>query len=200
MQIKKNTADIAEVREEVQGIEFQMKMDQEKVKELESALKRKDAELRDKIQEGERYSRRWNLRLANLPERQSEDVRHEVMALLAQIAPNEERKLGFLVDTIHRVGRPREDGSIRPVIIQFNMRTFRDKIWKDSRNHDVMKKRNLRFAEDLTRYERECRDKLWPMVEQARKDNKKTRWQGSVVFIDDTKFTADDVEGNVETT
>lgn len=193
-QINKNTADINEVKEEVNEIGFQMEENEKKVEKLEETLKQKETELRGKIEEGERYNRRWNLRLVNLPEREYEDVREEVMKILAQIAPNEKSKLGFLVDTVHRVGRPREDKSSRPVIIQFNMRTFREKIWKDSRNADVMKKMKLRITEDLTRFERDCRNKLWPMVEQARKDDKKTRWQGLFVFIGGVKFSTDSID------
>lgn len=108
---------------------------------------------------------------------------------MSQIAPEEESKLGFLVDTVHRVERPRDDKTPRPIIKQFNMRTFRNKVWKNSRNADVMKKMNLRTADDLTCSERECRNKLWPLVEQARKEVK-TRWQGPVVFINGVRFAA----------
>jgi len=78
-------------------------------------------------------------------------------------------KLGFLVDTIHRVGRPRDDGSPRPVISQFTMRTFRQKIWKTSMTAAVKREKKLRLAEDLTYGERQCRKKLWPLVEKPAK-------------------------------
>lgn len=74
------------------------------------------------------------------------------------------------------------------------MRTFRDKIWKDSQNADVMKKMKLHITEDLSHFERDCRNKLWPMVEQARKDGKKTRWHGPFVFTDGVKFSADSID------
>ncbi|KAM4563417.1 uncharacterized protein PAE49_011494 isoform 1-T1 [Odontesthes bonariensis] len=185
-QMKQNTADIKEAKEVMKGLNFQAKETEDKVITLD---KRVD-ELKEKTEEGERYSRRWNLRLINLPEKENEDVRHEVLKILSQIAPDEKSKMGFLVDTVHRVGRPRDDNKPRPVIIQFNMRTFRIKIWRESRNADILKKMNLRMAEDLTRFEKDCRNKLWPLVEQARKDGKKTRWQGPIVFIDGVKFTA----------
>ncbi len=117
-------------------------------------------------------------------------MRQEVLKILSQIAPDEKIKMGFLVDTVHKVGRTRDDNKPRPVIIQFNMRTFRMKIWRESRNADILKKMNLHIAKDLTCFEKDCRNKLWPLVEQARKDGKKTRWQGPTVIIDRVKFTA----------
>lgn len=113
----------------------------------------------------------------------------EVLKILSQIALDDKSNLGFLVGTVHGVGCPSDGNKPRPVIIQFNMRTFRFKIWKESQNADIMKKMNLRIAKDLNRSERECRNKLWPLVKQARKEGKKTRWQGPVVFIDGVKFT-----------
>ena len=71
----------------------------------------------------------------------------QIFQLFGQIAPNEKNKLGFLIDMIHIVGRPRDDGSPRPVIIQFTMRTFRQKIWKTSMTAAVMREKKLRLAE-----------------------------------------------------
>lgn len=178
--INKNTADINEVKEEMKGLGFQVKETEDKVKSLD----KRTEEIKGKAEEVEWYSRRWNLRLINLPEKENEDVREEVLKIMSQIAPDEKSKLGFLIDTVHRIGRPRDDKSPRPVIIQFNMRTFRFKIWKDSRNAEVMKRMNLRIAEDLTRAERDCRNKLWPLVEQedGRKPDGKVRSPTSMEY------------------
>ena len=155
-QIQKNTEDVKEIKEEMKGFGFQMKENEDKMKGLEKRME----EVKEKGEEGERYSRRWNLRLVNLPEKENEDVRTEVMKIMSQIAPEEKSRMAFLVDTVHRVGRPRDDRMPRPIIMQFNMRTFRYKIWKESQNADIMKTMNLRIAEDLTRAERDCRNKL----------------------------------------
>ena len=167
-QIQKNTEDVREIKEEMKGFGFQIKETEDKVKDLERRME----EVKEKTEEGERYSRRWNLRLVNLPEKENEDVRAE--KIMSQIAPDCTSKIGLLIDSVHRVGRPRDDKTPRPTIIQFNMRTFRYKIWKESRNVDVMKRMNLRIAEDLTRAERECRNKLWPQVDRHVRWGKKT--------------------------
>ena len=113
-----------------------------------------------------------------------------MLEIIAEIIPEEKSKLGFMVDTLHRVGRPREAKSTRPIIIQFTMRTFRFKLWRASLNADVMKRKNLQMTEDLTQHERECRNKLWPLVKQARADGKKTKWQGPAVVINSARRTA----------
>lgn len=108
----------------------------------------------------------------------------EVLEIIAQIVPEEKNNLGFMVDTVH----PREDDTTRPIIMQFTTRTFRYKVWRAFLNADVMK--NLRMAEDLTYVERQCRNKLWPLVKQARTEGKKTKWQSPVGIIDGVIFTA----------
>lgn len=184
--VMKNTAEIAKVQENVKGLEIQCKGTEDAVKKMSDQM----TILREKQEESERYSRRWNLRLLNLPESSNEDVRKEVLEIIAEIIPEEKSKLGFMVDTVHRVGRPREDKSTRPIIIQFTMRTFRFRLWRASLNADVMKRKNLRMTEDLTQLERQCRNKLWPLVQKARADGKKTKWQGSAVIINGVRHTA----------
>lgn len=51
-------------------------------------------------EDAERYSRRRNLRLLNVPEHSSQDVRTEVMDIAAQIIPEEKSSLGFMIDHV----------------------------------------------------------------------------------------------------
>lgn len=53
-----------------------------------------------------------------------------------------------------------------------------------------MKEKKLWMAEDLTDQEKQSRNKLWPLVKQARTEGKKTKWQGPVAIIDGVRFTA----------
>lgn len=135
----------------------------------------------------ERYSRRWNLRLLNLPEHSNKDARKEVMNITTQLIPEEKSKLGFIIDTVHRVGRTKDENSSRPIILQFTMHTF---MWRTSLNFDEMKKKNLRMAEDATYTERQCRNKLWPIVKQGRNKGKKTKWISPVAIIEGVRHTA----------
>ena len=178
------------IKENVEGMDHQIKSSVDKVQ----AVNRRISEQDIKIEEAERYSRRWNLKLLNLPEAISEtaeDVRKLIFDIFGKIVPEEKTKMGFLIDTVHRIGRPREDKSPRPVIIQFTMRTFKQRIWRASVSATVMKEKNLRLAEDLTYWERQCRNKLWPLVDKARKEGKKTSWRGPDVIIDGKRVTAE---------
>ncbi|KAK2847570.1 hypothetical protein Q5P01_010569 [Channa striata] len=184
--ISKNSADINLLKEKMEGLGFKVNETKDNVQRVKKCRE----ELQERINDNERYNRKWNLRLMNLPERENENVRKDILELMAQVAPEDQSNLGFLIDTVHGVGRPRDDKKPRPVIIQFNLLSFRNKIWKVSRTADIMKQRSLRLTEDLTRSEKDCRNKLWPLVEKARKEGKKTRWQGPVVFIEGVRFAA----------
>lgn len=191
--ISQNTEEIVAIKENIEGIEHMAKTNNDKMHVMSRRLSEQD----EKIKEAERYGRRWNLKLFNLTEstnESAEDRRKQIFQIFGQIAPDERNKLDFLVDTIHRIGRPRDDRSPRPVIIQFTMRTFRQKIWKTSMTAAVMREKKLRLAEDLTYGERQCRKKLWPLVEKAHKDGKKTAWRGPDVIIKGKRITADSVK------
>lgn len=85
--IKKNTADIVTIKDNVEGMDHQMKIVNDKV----HAVNRRISEQELKIEETERYSWRWNLKLFNLPETINEttqDARKQVFEILAQIAPD----------------------------------------------------------------------------------------------------------------
>lgn len=70
----------------------------------------------------------------------------------------------FYVDTIHRIyNHP------RPVIIQFVLRTYREKVWKAARDHPSLKERDVRLEEDLTFAEKQQRKMLWPRVTAAKR-------------------------------
>lgn len=122
--VNKNTSDIAEVQENVKGLQI----DCQGTKDEAKVPKVKLAAVEERQDGLEQYSRRWNLRLLNLAEQNNEDVGKEVLEIIAKIVPEEKTRLGFLVDTVHRIGRTREDNSARPIIMQFTMRTFKQKL------------------------------------------------------------------------
>lgn len=184
--VKRNTAEIGDLQEHMKDLGMQCKTTDDNLKKVNEQM----TAIQERQEEAERYSRRWNLRLLNLPEHGNEDVRKEVMGIIAQIVPEEKSRLGFLVDTVHRVGGKKDDNKPRPIIMQFTMRNFRHKVWRASLNSDVLKTKNLRMAEDLTYTERQCRNKLWPLVKQARDEGKKTKWIGPIAIIDGVRHTA----------
>lgn len=184
LDLQKNTSAILKMTEQMNKMETRVKNNEDKVKEMSAGI----SMLNKKSEEPERYSRRWNLRVQGLRETPGEKVREDVMKLFAVLAPEDKEKLGFLVDTVHRVGVLRDNG-IRPIIVQFTMRSFRDKIWLVSKNSGVLKDRKLMIKEDLTQVDKEERRKLWPLVEAARKDGKRAGFRGTDAYIEGKKVT-----------
>lgn len=136
--VNKNTAEIIVMQEHVKDLGMQCKETDDTVKKLNEWM----TGLQERQEEAERYSRRWNFCLLNLPEHSNEDVGREVMEIIAQIIPEDKNKLGFLVDTVHRVGKKRDENKSRPIIMQFSMRTFRQSVesfpqfWRDEESTD----------------------------------------------------------------
>lgn len=139
-----------------------------------------------RIAELERYSRRWNLRLFGVKERENEDI-HKITSEICQaVLPENQQRVRETIDTVHRVG-PKRQNNTRPraIIIQFISRVTRDNLWKAAKTSQFLKEnRDLKFAEDLSKEDRERRRKLWPTIEKARSENKKAYYVGSRGFVD----------------
>lgn len=139
-----------------------------------------------RITDLERYSRRWNLRLFGVKEAVNEDVRKITVEICQAVLPEYKNRLRDTIDTVHRVG-PKRPNSTRPraIIIQFISRVTRDTLWKAAKASPYLKEnRDLKFAEDLSKEDRERRSKLWPIIEKARNENKKAYYVGCRGFVD----------------
>ncbi|KAK7938260.1 hypothetical protein WMY93_001586 [Mugilogobius chulae] len=202
--ITKNSVAIAEVRAEVQENANQlnalkMTLDQTcgellllkgRVVDLEtqsSAVTKTVAAQASRLSLLESYSRRWNLILRGLEEKDQQDVRGEAIRVLQRVLPEARDQLPDVVDTVHRLG-PRRLDTTRGVIIQFARRQLRDAIWRAAKNSTFLKANNMKLAEDLTAEDREKRRRLWPLVENARKENKVAFFRGSRAFVDGTEI------------
>lgn len=123
--LSSNMNAITEVCSHLKAVEMQVQSNKKEIKGMPEQI----AKLQQRCDDAERYSRRWNVRLYGMKETPEENVRAEVTKLFSVLAPEDKEKMGFLIDMVHRVGAPR-DNSNRPIIIQFNMRSYRSKIWK----------------------------------------------------------------------
>lgn len=179
-----NTDAITALCDQLKGVEIQVQKNEKQVKKLSDQV----SKLQQRSDDAERYSRRWNLLLYGMKEATGENIRVDIMKLLATLAPEEKEKIGFLVDSVHRVGVPR-DNTNRPIIIQLTMRNFRNKIWKVSHENEIMKQKKLMLKEDLTHADRMERSRLWPLVEAARKQGKRAGFRGPDAYIDGKKVT-----------
>ncbi len=87
----------------------------------------------------ERYSRRWNLRLQGVPEKEREDVRAETIRICEATFAERGHSLADKIDTVHRIGRRLQNSSRpRPIIIQFSSRVARDGSWKAARTSEFL--------------------------------------------------------------
>lgn len=190
--IKNNSKEIESICESLNSIHSDvmgLKNENESLKKENMEMKKKAAQLEQRMNDQERYSRRWCLRLHGVAENSSEKVKERVKEICRAVVPEEQRnEVTAAVDIVHRLGRLRaaEDqrGNPRPIIIRFISRTARDLIWKHARQSPFLQTRGLHFKEDLTAADKEARSRLWPAVDQARKEGKAAYFSGARAFID----------------
>lgn len=115
--------------------------------------------------------------------------KHEVIDILAKIAPQRAASLETTVDTVH-LGR-KEDGRNRLVIIQFTMRQERDFFWKTTKNFKVCKELGIHFKEDFCKEDREARAAVWPKMERAKAVGKIVYYRGPAGYIDGVRVIPD---------
>ncbi|XP_051980432.1 uncharacterized protein si:ch211-196c10.15 [Xyrauchen texanus] len=184
--IKKNADTIETLKEsseflfkEVQDMKTEIKT----VKIASDDHQKRITGLEDRVNEMERYHRRWNLRLYGLPEQEGEDVKQRVIDICKAVIQDPEEDLRSQIDVSHRIGR-REDGKTRPVITRFALRSAKEKVWKCAKNSEFLKIKKLKFGEDLTTKDKETRTKLWPQIEEARKQGRRAFFVGARAIIE----------------
>lgn len=172
------SADLQDIKGNLQHTVDRVSKTEEKIQSLEN-----------KVLELTRYKRRWNLRLRGLPEEEEENVRMKVIDICQNVAPDYKEKFVEVIDSVHRLGRKHPaKAQARDVILQFSMRHVRDMIWKMSKHAEYLKQRNLRFKEDLTPEDREKRNRLWPLIQQARQEKKIAFFVGGRAFVDNKEI------------
>ncbi len=135
-----------------------------------------------RMDELEAYTCRWNLRLTGVPESNQEDVRSRAITIRQEVLPDKRDTLAEHVDTVHHLGRrrqPAEGANPRGIIIQFISRISRDAVWRAAKTSSYLRECGFRFKEDLSKGDRERRERLWPAVERPRADGKKAFFTGA---------------------
>lgn len=185
--IKNNSKEIESICESLNSIHSDvmgLKKENESLKKENMELKKKAAELEQRMNDQERYSRRWCLRLHGVAENSSEKVKERVKEVCRAVVPEEQKnEVTAAVDIVQRAGEDQR-GNPRAIIIRFTSRTVRDLIWKHARQSPFLQTQGLRFKEDLTAADKEARSRLWPAVDQARKEGKAAYFSGARAFID----------------
>lgn len=112
-------------------------------------MQQENVSLKSRVEELERYSRRWCLKLLGVKEREEENVRSITINHLARVVPSIKDKLEEAVDVVHRVGKQRPDGSPRHIIIRFAIRRYRDILWVEAKNSLYLREHAL-YIKDLS--------------------------------------------------
>jgi len=166
-------AEVKDVKSKVCTLEVKMAKEEKRV----------DA-CQQRVSELERYSRRWNLRLYGVEETEKENIRRKAIEICQAVLPEEKNRLADTIDTVHRLGTKRQnDHRPRGIIIQFIARVCRDAVWKAAKTSPYLRNNGLRFAEDLSKEDRERRSKLWPVIKKAREEGKPAFFIGGRGFI-----------------
>lgn len=190
MEGKENSKQISVLKADYDSMKTELVALKERMEKIESqpqSSSNASAAHMRRLSNLEDYSRRWNLILQGLGEKEHQDVRRETIRVLQEVLPEAKEKIPGAVDTIHRLG-PKRPGSTRPrpVIIQFAYRIHKDAIWaavKDGDNAFLLANK-LKLTLDFSPEIRERRRLLWPQVDQARKDHKRAFYVGGRAFID----------------
>ncbi|KAF1379588.1 hypothetical protein PFLUV_G00177600 [Perca fluviatilis] len=141
-----------------------------------------------------RRRKAWHLKLIGLPEKENEDTRDGV-GILTKGIPMSVEKLRDKVDTVHRLGK-KDDPAFNmrpasPIIAQFGvLRRTRDEICRRSREARVCKEMHVQFRQDWSKEDREARAKLYPTVQEARRNGKKAYLKEGYAIIDGKRVEA----------
>ncbi|MEQ2305460.1 hypothetical protein AMECASPLE_038088 [Ameca splendens] len=144
-------------------------------------MNKENAALKEKLQEAERYKRRWNLRLSGLKQQEGENLRKRAEHLLSRILPQWANQAEDVINTIHQVGK--KDGWSHQVILQFTRRRHREIVWKITKDSAVCREQGLRFAQDFINENRLAREEMWPKITKARSQGKVAFYRGHVAVI-----------------
>lgn len=184
--VKENTKTTKSVKESLEALWGRVDDMAGQVNTLQSeaaALRKKNTELQDKFNNLDAYWRRWNLRVAGIPESPGEDIKKIIVDLFGQISPD-------------RAGPNRPTGQVsssRRVIVRLLSRSHRDKIWRDARTSELLKERKIKIMEDLTQDTKDSRNQLWPQVERARREGKRAGFRGAHAYIEGRKVSAQEL-------
>ncbi|KAJ7983480.1 hypothetical protein DPEC_G00377840 [Dallia pectoralis] len=145
----------------------------------------------DKVDELDAYKRRWNLRISGVLEEEGENVKMIILDIFRQVSPGLADVLQSLIDVAHRLGP--KLGYTRRTIIVHPLSVSPRSYMADARRSEVLKQKKIRISEDLTERTKEARNKLWPLVEKARKEGRRAGFGGPNAVVDGKRISADDV-------
>lgn len=159
--IDENSRQITNVKE---TIEF-MSTEVNNLKSKHGVMESKMGQMEQRVMEQERrlahlesYSRRWNLRIYGIPEKEK-DVRGEVIQVCQRLLPDDKKKLASAIDTVHRLGH-KQPNKTRGIIFQFSSRFCRDAVCRAAKESTFLRENKLKISEDLSPADKERRKQI----------------------------------------
>lgn len=135
--------------------------------------------LQDKTNSLERYSRRNNMRLVGIEETTGEDP----MALVKAVLCDDFEMESPQVERAHRVGKPRQIDGKKTRHIIFKLRHFDDKLNILRKKWEVLKDKPHYIVDDLTDADLEAKQRLKPVMDEARRQKKTVKFSKGDVYI-----------------
>ncbi len=198
--ITKNAVGIDALKKSVDFAFAEVESLKSDMKEVKTANVRHEQQIEDlqrKVNEAERYGRRWNLRLHGVPEGNPEDIKDKVVNICCAMLPGSQQKIKDDIDIVHRLGKYQgTQDRPRTTIIRFTNRSTRNLLWRVAKKSEYLKNNRLKFAEDLTTEDKAIRNKLWPIIEAAKKNGKKAHFAGTRIIIDGKEVHPDNPDGS----
>ncbi|KAI2655616.1 Orotidine 5'-phosphate decarboxylase [Labeo rohita] len=157
--VKENLNSINLLKEALEVVHseiFDIQKENEDLKSKNEANLKRISELDDRLNNQDRYCRRWNLRLEGLTECAEDNVKARVMEICKEVVVEED----------------------------CNFVATRDLTWKGAKGNDFLKKNKMYFKEDLTIKDRAAQNLLWPSIDKARKEGKRAFFVGIKAIVD----------------
>lgn len=155
-------------------------------KELKGQLTDARAHLDERLNEMERYSRNYGIRVynvPNLPKFGRPEVYIKLLATLlvdnALVDTQDARAAEGLIETVHPIGR--DSGQL---IAKLYSRPVRNNILQSAKKKLPRQDKALHFAEDMTRADFERKKKAIPIMQSAYRDGKKAVFRNGKLIVD----------------
>lgn len=183
------------------SIEKQLKEERARVAELSrdvDELKKSNCELSEEIIDTQARTMRDNLLFFGLgeytteAERQKENCMEKVLTFCSDVLQIENASQMIKLDRAHRIGGFTE-GKKRPIVAKFNY--HQDKLTVKQKAYEVLKGSPFRVSDQFPRVIQERRKELYPMLVQARRENKRAFLSYDTLHINGQKIKAPSVSG-----
>lgn len=163
--------DLEDMKQELKKHQEEKKNDQEIIKKLSEDLQSRKKiinELEERVNYQEDYSRRNNLQIIGLEERQGGETWEQTAVQVTKLLESKLQLPNIQLERAHRVGR-QEDHGRRPIIARFSSFVDREAVM---RNTTKLRGTRIYINEDLCPASQSIRKAKLPQLKQARSEGK----------------------------